>query len=343
MNIRTFLKISICLLCFHFGECFFPLIPVAVGGIASGIAGLGYMSLCRFKECCTDEYIPADFTLLDTTLKNKLYGQHLAHETVLHALKGHFEVTNPKKALAMSFHGLPGSGKNYMANFIVDALYKNGADSKYVHFYKGRLHFPSDGNVTVYQRTLREEITKHLQVCKRSIFIFDEVDKIPEETLNILVPFLDYNPKIQNVDPTEAIFIFLSNTGGSAMAQHLIELWQAGKKRDETTLQDFESLLAIGAFNEKGGFHKSDTIETSLIDHYIPFLPLEEIHVKNCIIDAFLKRDVDPDPEMIKEAMTHVTFGPSPHKLYSNAGCKRLDQKVSTIKQKFRSRRNFKL
>ncbi|XP_046465784.1 torsin-1A isoform X1 [Neodiprion pinetum] len=343
MNFRTFLKIGICLLCLNCGECFIPLIPVAVGGIASGLAGLGYMSWCSFKECCTNQYIPADFTLLDTTLKTKLYGQHLAHETVLHALKGHFEDTNPKKALAMSFHGLPGSGKNYMANFIVDALYKNGANSSYVHFYKGRLHFPADGNIAEYQRNLRDEITKYLQVCKRSIFIFDEVDKIPEGTLNILVPFLDYNPKLQNIDPTEAIFIFLSNTGGSAMAQHLLQLWQAGKKRDETTLADFESLLAIGAFNEKGGFHKSDTIETSLIDHYVPFLPLEEIHVEKCIIDAFLKRGVTPSNEMIQETMTHVTFGPSPHKLYSNAGCKRLDQKASAIKQKFSSRRNSKL
>ncbi|XP_046607287.1 torsin-1A-like isoform X1 [Neodiprion virginianus] len=339
MNFRTLQKIGICLLCLNCGECFIPLIPVAVGGLA----GLGYMTWCSFRECCTNQYIPADFTLLDTTLKTKLYGQHLAHETVLHALKGHFEDTNPKKALAMSFHGSPGSGKNYMANFIVDALYKNGANSSYVHFYKGRLHFPADGNIVEYQRNLRDEITKYLQVCTRSIFIFDEVDKIPEGTLNILVPFLDYNPKLQNIDTTKAIFIFLSNTGGSAVAKHLLEMWQAGKKRDETTLADFELLLAMGAFNEKGGFHKSDTIETSLIDHYVPFLPLEEIHVKKCIIDAFLKRGVYPSDEMIQETMTHVTFGPHPQNLYSNAGCKRLDQKASAIKQKFSSRRNSQL
>lgn len=37
-----------------------------------------------------------------------------------------------------------------------------------------------------------------------------------------------------------------------------------------------------GAFNEVGGLHQSSVIEKSLIDHYVPFLPLEREHVKAC-------------------------------------------------------------
>jgi hypothetical protein len=39
-----------------------------------------------------------------------------------------------------------------------------------------------------------------------------------------------------------------------------------------------------------GGFHKSETIENFLIDHYIPFLPLEEGHVRQCIEAEFRHR-----------------------------------------------------
>lgn len=89
--------------------------------------------------------------MLDDLLRTKLYGQHLAHQTVLYALKGHFGKSEPKKPLVMSFHGLPGSGKNYVTNFIVEALYKNGDKSQYVHFYKGRLDFRSDGVIGEHQ------------------------------------------------------------------------------------------------------------------------------------------------------------------------------------------------
>lgn len=161
---------------------------------------------------------------------------------------------------------------------------------------------------------------------------------MPEGLLNVLVPFLDYqsyrksSKYSESVHQNKAIFIFLSNTGSVQIVQHLVDLWERGKKREDTRLQDFEKLIADGAFNEKGGFYHSDTIQTSVIDHYVPFLPLEEIHVKKCLIRAFAERGVvSPKEEMIQEAFSHLTFGPEPHNLYSMAGCKRIEQKVAAI------------
>lgn len=169
------------------------------------------------------------------------------------------------------------------------------------------------------------------------MFVFDEVDKMPEGLLNVLVPFLDYNiyhkssKYSESVYQNKAIFIFLSNTGSAQIVQHLAGLWEKGKKREDTRLQDFEKLIADGAFNEKGGFHHSDTIQTSVIDHYVPFLPLEEVHVRKCLAKAFSERGVTPKDEMIEEALSHLTFGPEPYNLYSMAGCKRIEQKVASI------------
>lgn len=169
------------------------------------------------------------------------------------------------------------------------------------------------------------------------MFVFDEVDKMPEGLLNMLVPFLDYNSYHKSTKHSEsmyqnkAIFIFLSNTGSTQIVQQLTNLWEKGKKRDETRLQDFERLIADGAFSENGGFHHSDAIQTSVIDHYVPFLPLEEVHVRKCLARAFTERGVAPKDEMIEEALSHLTFGPEPHNLYSMAGCKRIEQKVASI------------
>lgn len=170
------------------------------------------------------------------------------------------------------------------------------------------------------------------------MFVFDEVDKMPEGLLNVLVPLLDYNTWIKSwrlaggaIDTRKAIYIFLSNTGSSRITQHLLKLWEEGKHRSTTRLQDFENLISVGAFNEKGGFYRSDTIDSSVIDHYVPFLPLEEVHVKKCLKMAFINRGVQPSDDMIEEGLSYVIFGPPPHNLYAAAGCKRLEQKVATI------------
>lgn len=94
-------------------------------------------------------------TVLNKLLKQNLYGQHLAHNTILRALRSHVNSDQPKKALAMSFHGSPGTGKNYVTDFITKALYKKGAKSNYVQNYRGRLDFRSEGLMKQYQVSIQ--------------------------------------------------------------------------------------------------------------------------------------------------------------------------------------------
>ncbi|XP_047352422.1 torsin-1A-like [Vespa velutina] len=303
-----------------------------VSGISSGLGAFYYNYMhCRYNECCNDEYVHFNFQKLQKLMQNKLYGQHIAYKTIINALNGYLNQQDQGKALTFSFHGPPGTGKNYVAKFIAEALYKKGLESKYFHFFNGRTDFPLTHAVEQYKFQLQIMIKNALQDCPQSLFVFDEIDKMPEGILNALVPFLDYNIWSTKGSTNKAIFIFLSNTGSRQIVQRLLNLWENGVSRDDTKLQDFESLISIGAFNEKGGFHLSDTIETSVIDHYIPFLPLEEEHVKNCAKQAFLKRKINPTSELIEEALSHMTFDPPPHNLYSKSGCKRIEQKVATI------------
>ena len=173
------------------------------------------------------------------------------------------------------------------------------------------------------------------------MFVFDEVDMMPVGLLNVIVPFLDYgylttvhlSDREEIVKINKAIFIFLSNTGSKEIMNQMIKFWQAGKNRDDLRIGDFENLIAQGAFNEKGGFHKSDTISSSLIDYYVPFLPLEAEHVKLCMRDAFAEYRPDSRNEaMEKEVMSVVTWGPEPHNIYANSGCKRIEQRVISVR-----------
>lgn len=90
--------------------------------------------------------------------------------------------------------------------------------------------------------------------------------------------------------------------------------------------------------NEKGLWHAS-IIDSYLIDYYVPFLPLEKEHVKNCIRAEFknynlsskinlLSLVTDSDIEQIADE--HV-YEPPGYKKYSSSGCKRVPFLVRTL------------
>ena len=88
---------------------------------------------CRFKECCTDRWISANITGLQSALRRRVFGQHLVTETVLKAIVGHLNNKSPNKALALSFNGWTGSGKNFVSKIIAEHIFREGMESKFVH------------------------------------------------------------------------------------------------------------------------------------------------------------------------------------------------------------------
>ena len=57
-------------------------------------------------------------------MRTHVFGQHIAHEQISRALHAHTKRATPKKALVFSFHGWTGGGKNYVAKFLAQSLYK---------------------------------------------------------------------------------------------------------------------------------------------------------------------------------------------------------------------------
>lgn len=77
---------------------------------------------------------------------------------------------------------------------------------------------------------------------------------MPKNVLNAISPMLDYNDKVDNIDCRRAVFVFLSNTGGTVIKDHLLSLWEQGVKREDIELHNFESFILKGAFNEEGKY-----------------------------------------------------------------------------------------
>lgn len=92
------------------------------------------------------------FSELENDLHRHVFGQPLVINTIVNALRSHWDPKHkPQKALTLSFHGWPGSGKNYVSKYITDNLYVAGSKSKFVHNFIGRIQFPRNDKIQEYQ------------------------------------------------------------------------------------------------------------------------------------------------------------------------------------------------
>uniref|UniRef100_A0A2M3ZE57 Putative torsin a n=1 Tax=Anopheles braziliensis TaxID=58242 RepID=A0A2M3ZE57_9DIPT len=290
-------------------------------------------TLCQYYECCTRHYIPADINALRNSLEAYLFGQHIAKKLVVDAIGGHFQqIDKSEKPLVISFHGAPGTGKNYIAEHIANALFKKGSQSDFVHKYLGRIDFPLESKVNEYKFRLVEDIKRATAKCPTSLFIFDEVEKMPPGLFDTIVSLLDNHAYTREHNFRQSIFIFLSNVAGPEIANQLKLLLDKGTWRESTELHDFERTLEISAYNLEGGLYRSEMIESHVVDHFVPFLPLEQRHVEKCIIREYhkLTGSVNIDETLLKDILREaVTFDETG--IFSNNGCKRVSKKVESF------------
>lgn len=314
-------------------RCFEPISTGIFIGL-SAMGGYKYFdqlkehTYCKFRECCIADKIPHDILSLQENLKDRLFGQHVIEEKLFQAVASHYkEIDKSQKPLVMSFHGTQGTGKNYVSNMIAQAVFEKGTASQFYRVFHGSQYGDKD-RVNHYKEEIKKEIFAAIDQCPYSIFVFDEVDKMPEGIFDSITAMLDHHTLVRGRDFRRAIFIFLTNYGGEEISKVLYQL--TTKKdlyRHETKLHHFEDISKIGVYNREGGLKESRLIKSAVIDFYLPFLPLEEKHVVQCIKAEF---QVFGRPfvtqEMIDEIMNYIGFNSVTK--YANTGCKTIHPKV---------------
>lgn len=147
---------------------------------------------------------------------------------------------------------------------------------------------------------LVNEVNAAVKSCQESIFVFDEVESIPAGVFESITSILDHHNYVHGINFRKAIFIFLTNAGGKEIANALNTIMSEGKFREQTTIHDFEYIAEMGAFNVDGGLKGASVIKSGLIDHYLPFLPLERRHVEKCVRAEFEKINQEPQENDIR-------------------------------------------
>ncbi|XP_025957604.2 torsin-1A-like [Dromaius novaehollandiae] len=285
---------------------------------------------CSFLECCNMKDT-LNFSVLKMDLERKVFGQHLAVQTVLRALSTNVYSKRPKKPLVMSFHGWTGTGKSFVSSIIAENLYQlHIPRRRFVHHFSTVLHFPHASHVHLYKERLQNWIRGNVSACPRSLFIFSEMDQMPHGLIDSIMPFLGYREEIDGVYYGKAIFLFLNNAGGDKITEIALDHWRRQKRREEIPLKELQSLMSEEIFsNLNSGFFRSQLIQKNLIDYFIPFLPLEYKHVRECVREELRSQGHLEDEDLMTEIALAMTDYPSEERLYSSKGCKTVASRVT--------------
>ncbi|KAM8744455.1 torsin-1A-like [Acanthopagrus schlegelii] len=274
------------------------------------------------QESCDSTWISFKAEGLKDDLENKLFGQHIAANVILNTVTGFMSNNNPQKPLVLSLHGRSGTGKNFAARLIAENIYSQGMDSKFVHIFTADHHFRYLSEIETYKAQLHQQIKHNVTNCARSMFIFDEMEKMDPGLIDTIKPYLEHYNKLDGVSYRKAIFIFLGNAGGASITQTTLDFWKEGRDRKEIKLWDLELNLSVSAFNENGGLKHSSLINKHLVDFFIPFLPLEYSHVVQCVLAEMKAQGLQPDHNVAEKVAKELVYIPKTERIFSTQGCK---------------------
>ncbi|KAL3974980.1 hypothetical protein ACER0C_023606 [Sarotherodon galilaeus] len=234
---------------------------------------------------------------LKADLGNKLFGQHIASDIIFKAVSGFMDNEHPKKPLVLSLHGPTGTGKNF-----------------FFHMFSATHHFPHPSEIVTYKSQLQEWIKSNVTNGERSMFIFNNVDKMPPGLIDSIKPFLSHHIQLDRISFQKSIFMFLSNVGEDVITQTALDFWNKGRKREEITLKDLETSLSQFSNDQS-------LIDNNMVDFFIPFLPLEHRHVIQCVMAEMKAIGFQPDKDVAHRVVRDISYVHHSENVFVNSGC----------------------
>lgn len=246
------------------------------------------------------QYVPGVEDRVESLLSRRLLGQPLAVHQVSDAISEHLAQPWPKKPLVMSVHGPPGVGKSLFHLLLANALYNTTEMENKPNTCPGRgcpaykVVFGLDYLQSEKQKQmelLRETLTSHLLWFPESLVVMEEYDKVDCDVRGLLKQMLDKGTE-SSIDWGKSIVVLESNTG----YLELLDLREKYKSRKEISAEEAQRVLKDKVFSKwaaQGCEERVDTIKTvSLINMFLPFLPLERPQVED-IIDLNMRRRLE--------------------------------------------------
>ncbi|RVE68734.1 hypothetical protein OJAV_G00094410 [Oryzias javanicus] len=283
---------------------------------------------CSLSHSCDCDFRP-NIRDLEWDIYKNVFGQHLVQDIVSEEVVTFLQNKNPERPLVLSFHGSSGTGKTLVSSMLGAHLFGSAMSSPYVHQFVATLHFPVSHHVQQYRRELKSWVQGNLTECAHSIFIFDEMEKMPPGLVDVLEPFLGPSHIVFCTNYRKAVYVFISTTGEEVINKAALENRQSGREREAITLADLEDAIAQAVYNTTtSGFFQSSIIQQKLITHFVPFLPLSRAHVERCVRLQLCQRGHCQRSDVVEAVGRDVIFHPVQGQYFSTTGCKAVSAKI---------------
>ncbi|XP_061752420.1 prosalusin isoform X3 [Nerophis ophidion] len=280
---------------------------------------------CSFSDNCDCDFRPNVKAELEWDLYKNVYGQHLAQDIISEEVVRFLQNKSPEKPLVLSFHGSSGTGKTLVSSMLGSHLYGSAMSSPYVHRFIPALHFPSAGQVDQYRVQLKNWVQGNLTACARSVFIFDEMERMPRGLVDVLEPFLGPSHVVFGTNYRKAF-----TAGEDVVNRVALEHRRAGRDREEITSSDLQDAIAQAVYdNNSSGLFQSSIIRQKLITSFVPFLPLSRCHVERCVRSQLCQLGACQRSDVVQAVGGDMTYTPAPGHFFSATGCKSITAKIN--------------
>lgn len=297
--------------------------------LTNPVCGVIQRLLCTFKDSCDCDFKP-NIRDLEWDLYKNVYGQHLAQDIVSEEVARFLQNNNPERPLVLSFHGSSGTGKTLVSSMLGNHLYGSAMSSPYVHQFVPTLHFPYPDQVNEYREELKSWVQGNLTECARSVFFFDEMEKMPPGLIDVLQPFLGPSHVVFGTNYRKAIYVFIGTTGEEVINKMALENRQSGGDRDEIKWADLQEAIAQAAYNSNSsGFFHSSIIQHNYITRFVPFLPLSRRHVERCVHSQLCQRGSCGRSDVVEAVGGDMIYTPVKGHYFSSTGCKAVPAKIN--------------
>lgn len=284
---------------------------------------------CSLSNSCECDFTP-NIRDLEWDLYKNVFGQHLVQDAVSREVVEFLQNKSPDRPLVLSFHGGSGTGKTLVSSMLGSHLYASGISSTHVHQFIPTLHFPHLESVELYREALKSWVQGNLTACARSMFVFDEMEKMPPGLIDVLEPFLGPFHVVYSTNYRKAIYIFISTVGEQAISKVALDTRSAGRDREEIRLSDLENAIALEAFSSNNsGFSQSRIITQELVTRFVPFLPLTRTHVEHCIHAQLCQRGLCERNDVVQAVGGDMNYYPATGHYFSTTGCKAVPAKIN--------------
>ena len=263
-----------------------------------------------------------NITTLDSNLHKKVFGQHIALDVINKALGSYLSLQNPRKPLVLSFHGYTGVGKNHVVNVIAEELGPHAVHNIILPLHSARY----DDNAS---RRLTDWVSSNLEDTSASpvMFIVDEISKAsPGFLLGLFDLLSNWQDRIH--DTSHIVVILLSNTGGTEINQYTYRFLVEGGSRERITHDVVVSHLMTATFRSTWIYK---FLSSDLIDHVVPFLPLDRSHVIRCIEAYMSTRRMTVTQYAVDTVLAELRFFPHDRPVFSITGCRQVAGKIDLI------------